>query len=409
MCIGVIFSSIHLHKNKVLFLSDVGSTDNLMKNDKYFSSIQKKLSEQGIAFKEIIFPFNIQKKRESGFELEKLLCLSDFFYFKNNRCLQNYCVANKVPLYKQYLYFVIYRASLRILKKIKPSVIVLTCYYSSKYPFIVAAKELGIITVELQHGNFRVENRNYFFSHITYVLPDYLLVGSIWEREKILSLSNLGSFCNVLSLGQPRFDKYFNNDLKDICYLEEGLELTGKKVLFWPTQTHGQKMIASGENFMNADLIFKTISSMVDWFLIIKLHPNEDQKKSFEFYSFFAEKYSLKRVKIFLSHECGVHALLKICTATVVKHSTVGLESLLIGKPVINLNLRNSYSLENFEVLKTKLFIQKPADLKKALDIVVSDKYFSSFLAEREKFVTKNFSYGGISTFKVVDFIKKLI
>lgn len=93
--------------------------------------------------------------------------------------------------FKQYLYFtVLKRFYLKMLKKMQPKIIFMDeLCYGGEQAFISACRELGIITVELQHGYVAKNHPAYNYGTIYFtcdklitLLPDYFLtMGKFWS------------------------------------------------------------------------------------------------------------------------------------------------------------------------------------------------------------------------------------
>ncbi|MFW6008822.1 MAG: hypothetical protein ACOCP8_06115, partial [archaeon] len=181
-----------------------------------------------------------------------------------------------------------------------------------------------------------------------------------------------------------------------------------KKILFWPTQTHDRLMSKNGENELNAEVIFKNLKNNKDWFLLIKFHPNEDQKQSFNFYERYRKKYALNRCVILKSDVANTYDCVSLSDCVILKHTTVGIEAIIMNRPIINLELIKSWDMSQFKSLQSSLIVKKEQDLTLFLNKILSTEYKNLFTKERKKYLKKHFVNFGNATEKVVEFIKNV-
>lgn len=400
--------------SKTLIIGEIAALDAFGKN-RYFEPIIKKLKKNHISCEEIKISSNNNKLnyklRKSHF-IESYLSLFDIFnvFLKNNNQIRdyiNYNKNNKLFELKLRLYYFMFK---RLFLKKNIRLILVSEHYSTEYAAIIAAKELGIKTIEIQHGIIHGNHPNFVICDHwknRYILPDYLITYGVYEKNL---LSNLSVWKNalILPLGVPRYDflKKYSINKKEI-YSKLNLP-TDKKILFWPTQTHDSLMSSTKENDLNADVVFETISKKKDWFLLIKFHPGENKKNSLAFYNYYKKKYNLSRVKILDYSEISTYDLILISNGVILKHSTVGKEAILLNKPIINLELLNSWCLDEYKELKSSLIIKKREDLIKILNCITTNKYKELFKLERDKYLQKHFCNFGCASEKIAQNIIKI-
>ena len=261
----------------------------------------------------------------------------------------------------------------------------------------------------LQHGIITPEHQGYIFpkdKKNKCKLPDYLITYGEYEKE-LLTKQSIWKDKQVLPLGCPRYDFLADYNL-DSVILKNKLGIPpNKKILFWPTQTHSEIMSKNGENELNADVVFKIIQELDDWFLIIKFHPNERQNSSFKFYRKYQQKYNLHRCLILMHNAEQTYDCIKISNCVILKHSVVGKESILMNKPIINFELIKGQHLSEYKSLKSAMIIKKECDLKDFLIQTESQAYKRAFFEERRRYLAKHFNNFGKSAQAVVEFIKK--
>jgi len=265
------------------------------------------------------------------------------------------------------------------------------------------------IIIELQHGVITPGDGYCYSKKLKnkIELPDYLITYGEYEKD-LLTKKSIWNEDQIKALGCPRYDflAYYKADKNK---LKEKLKIpTNKKILFWPTQTHDSVMSKNYENELNSEEVFSTMKSNFDWFLIIKLHPNENYNKSYKFYSKYILKYNLDNVLILESDFISTYDCIFISNAVLIKHSTVGMESILLKKPVINFELKISWNLDIFKNLKTCLIIKEKGNLNKYLNTVTRLSYLRLFFKERDLFYKKHFANFGNSVEKVSSFLENV-
>ncbi|MCL2864044.1 MAG: CDP-glycerol glycerophosphotransferase family protein [Lachnospiraceae bacterium] len=178
-----------------------------------------------------------------------------------------------------------------LLKKLNPKVIVEVMAIPRGNMIINAiAKELGIPTMELQHG---MVNISYQYADTASVqhLPDKLLLFSdYWKQFIRLPMDEK----NVISVGLPRFEREL---VRDKAMKTDVHVASGKKVILFISQVPiGVKMSKLAVD------VYKQMSDRYD--IIYKLHPNEYtewQKK----YPWLAE---IKEMTVIANDEISIYA-----------------------------------------------------------------------------------------------------
>mgnify|MGYP000902168341 CR=1 FL=1 len=147
---------------------------------------------------------------------------------------------------------------IKILYKIvAPEALILSVYYCNPL-FIIAAKELNIPVVELQHGIISYYHCAYHYPKInrkSFFTPNYILsFGSYWKKQISLPVDNN----NIYEVGYP----YFEMEKKQ--YLKHKRR---KQILFISQGTMGRQMatfVANAKDEINPK-----------YKIIFKLHPGE--------------------------------------------------------------------------------------------------------------------------------------
>jgi hypothetical protein len=400
--------------SQVIIIGELSAIGPFGKN-RYFGSILDELKKKNFSFEEIkISSKNIFlnfKFRNYNF-IESYLSFFDFFraFFLKNKLIKDYIIYNqnsKLFELKIKLYYFMFR---RLFLKNQTKLVLVSEHYSTEYAAIIAAKELGIKTIEIQHGIIHGNHPNFVISNRwkkKYILPNVLITYGVYEKQLLSSL-NIWENTLILPLGVPRYDFLRTYSINRRKILSKFNIPQGKKILFWPTQTHDKLMARTKENNLNADVIFKTISKKEDWFLLIKFHPGENKKESMAFYNNYKKKYNLSRVEIIDYSKISTYDLILISNCVILKHSTVGKEAILLNKPIINLELMKSWCLDEYKELKSSFIIKKEEELVNVLNSITTNKYMELFKKERKKYMQKHFCNFGCASNKIANNIIKI-
>ena len=292
-------------------------------------------------------------------------------------------------------------------KKIK-TIVAIDEFSVPNYSLIAASKYFeNCKVVALQHGIIHENHFGYIFPKSEkkeHFFPNALISYGEYEKQ-LLTKKSIWKPDSIIPLGCPRYD--FIKKIKPNKTLRNKLKIEyNKKILFWPTQTHDELMTENGEWAASTDAVFKAMKNNPEWFLLIKLHPGENVKFSLKFYQKYKSKYKVSNVEILEFSQMHTFDSVALSDAVITKHSTVGLEALLMNKPVINLELKKSWDLSQFKELKSNLIVKKASDLNTFLKIIQTNKYKELFEKEVRKYISKHFSNWGNATNKISQLIK---
>jgi len=182
---------------------------------------------------------------------------------------------------------------------------------------IIVASAKGIPSICLQHGLLMGEEA---------YLPAFSTKMAVYgEYEKEWYLRKGVSEDRVSIIGHPRFDNLFtqNHMSKAIFQKEYGLNEQKKWVLL-ATQPHNDLFWSQLIELLVQDPLIE---------IIIKPHPWEIGKKRYWSYEKLSTKY--ETVKLILSRKINIYDILSSVDIVVASLSTIGLEAMLIKKPLI--------------------------------------------------------------------------
>jgi hypothetical protein len=221
----------------------------------------------------------------------------------------------------------------RVLRYWHPRLLYIDCSYCKLVvPVIIAAKILGIQTVEQQHG---VIAKN----HLAYHVPEHLRLRSqlplcdflvAWGDyvKRLLVGSGVYSEHQIIVCGFPRLDSLLKSCAsREVTYSRLDLPATAQVVLY-------------ASNGIVQDLYSDILDSLQEAddaliFWIIKLHPREKTRHVWESE---IRKRQLKRV-IIIEDELDFYALLAVSDMHVSFCSTTMIEAAVFGKPNLGLDI----------------------------------------------------------------------
>jgi hypothetical protein len=211
------------------------------------------------------------------------------------------------------------RTSENMLKRLKPKVVFMideTFMYGRS--IIHAAKLTNTKTIALQHGlisqqSFEYLNKKEKNNKLSPPLPDKMLV--IGEYSKNL-LTNK-NYKEIIICGQPRYESFKKKQVK-----------TKDKRIVLISQPLTEE--SSGDYVETAFEAFREINSKKkDIKFTIKVHPREE---SLEYYQRLAKK---NKIEIEIIRDIPINLVIERSSAIITMHSAVGLEALMLEKPLI--------------------------------------------------------------------------
>ncbi|MDR7246587.1 capsular polysaccharide export protein, LipB/KpsS family [Priestia megaterium] len=254
---------------------------------------------------------------------------------------------------------------------------------------IVAATK-GIPSICLQHGLIMGEEA---------YLPVFSSKQAVYgEYEKQWYIKKGVNKNRIEIVGHPRFDRIFFEKKPSINLIQNIIKNNSnqkKKNILIITQPHCGSIWEE---------LVDVLAQNESLNIIIKPHPWELREKSglLTFYQNLESKY--RSVNVVLSKGVDLYDIIQNVDMVVVKSSTVGLESLLIGKPVVTLN---DDFIDYYEELG--VFTKKNAkDLASLIIMYFQSKELQhEFEEKRKTFLLNNYPQK-LAGEKLVDLIYKL-
>ena len=404
------------NKKSILVISELGSwrkTFNISKNeyefqDVFFQNIIKKLKEKEKKIEIIDFEnkqnrlfssYSINKKRADVFNCtvepwEKFLSLKIILKsysnhkkfkkiwskLKNSKKFQESLKVGNISIFelvkedfeglfnsfKALAAISMIDTTQKIIEQKMPSTIVMHDEYGAlQYSFLNVAKEKSIPTLSIQHGE--IGDNVFAYTHsneditndVKFFLPNKMCV---WSENIKKSLVNSGKFSSdiIKVTGDPKNDylKYVLNDFDRKNILKEINVPVDKKIIFFATEN----LTDLDERKQIAEAIIKSMLDLKQFFLIIKMHPNET---NVELYQKIINELKISEYKILSDYD--IHKLLFISDIVLINHSTVGLEAMRLLKPVISVNLMGLHDETTMINNEFVIEVRKAEELKSAI------------------------------------------
>jgi|GEM_PF-2549994 len=230
-----------------------------------------------------------------------------------------------------------------LFKRTKPKLLLEYPHYDDHmFAANAAAKELGIKTIEFEHGRINAHEAYWYEDHSKEgkLLPDYFFVYGKWWKEQI----KLPPFCKVVVVGNP--------------YLEKQIEM-------FPKTTASNRTISVFSNPQNGKVLSEFIYELQDYVvkngiqILYKLHPNEK--------NVWRTEYPLlgKMKNVTVIDSGSVYEVLSRSEAAIGINSTVFFEALAYRN--IDLYI---YTIGDYEGMKPLLEIGKARGVGKSEELI---------------------------------------
>ncbi len=225
----------------------------------------------------------------------------------------------------------------KILKKINPRVVFLTCFYNDmSLAIILACKRLQIKTVDIQHGGFEPKHVMYRywqkseFDKGYEFLPDFFWVwGKGQLRDKFFKQNKNHRIVEGGKLLIQSIEKEIKNSEKKLSNEDKNflksLKKYNKKILFCATSNYIPRCV------INA---IKQSQKNKKWLWMIRLHPRHSNYKIFT-EELLKEKISIQNVKILQPSKLNLHLMIKKSSHILFDQSSVAIDASYQKKPVI--------------------------------------------------------------------------
>ncbi len=255
---------------------------------------------------------------------------------------------------------------------------------------VALAKQRGIKTMCIQHGAMG------YVSGFVPVAVDKIAVWGNSAKRALIHESVPKE--KIVITGAPQFDNLtgFNAKMEEDIKKEINLDPSKKYILF-TTQTFPYVEEA-------VRCVCKAVKSIPSLQLVIKTHPSEYSTKKYE------RIIKESRVRGILTKKY-LHPLMKGCSAMLTVASTTGFEALIMGKPLIIINLSGKPDVLPYAESGAAIGVYKPKDIKPAIKSVLENQNMRKKLAKKaKKFIYEQcYKLDNKDSERVVKLINKMI
>ncbi len=326
--------------------------------------------------------------------------------------LRNHPLVRELQVYFNSLFSHVFKQielAENIVEKQAPDVVFLTSEYGFfERGLVVAGKLRGIPVLALQHGNIGPLHEGYVYPensisplsefHSPYCpVPDKTAVYGPFYHNVLTEFSCYPQNTVVVT-GQPRYDrlvKASNIFGREAFCAKLGLNPLEPIVLVatqgWPLrEKFARKVLEALKGFPQAQVVLKP-------------HPREDS----EFYRKIVAEENVK-AKVLSKRFDTIEALYS-CDLLIAAFSTVITEALVLGKPVVTLNLTVEDPAPYYR--RVTLRLNREDDLAEAVSkALYSKKTREELRVAREKFVFNHaYKQDGKATLRVVNLVEQLV
>lgn len=268
-------------------------------------------------------------------------------------------------------------------------------------------KLLGISSLVILHGILAGRKHRNPLADKTAVWGD-ICVDTMTERYGI-------SRDMLAVTGNPRFDvlsRGVNID-KNSLYQKIGIN-TNKGLIIYATQPHVG--LTANDSPLEKEISLREVINAMKEFpdkqLVIKLHPSEP-KKTYESMTIDRYRSILNEMNsdAILLERINLYELISICELVIILNSTVGLEAMILEKPVIAINLTNQPDKVPYAESGAAIGVHKAEDIVPAIKKALYDIQVRKELESNRKKFVYDYAYiqDGQASKRVADLIIQMI
>lgn len=264
---------------------------------------------------------------------------------------------------------------------------------------ITAAEKEDIPTLYITHGVLAENNCHDVL---------YCRKTAVWGKADFERYVSLGNGENRLVItGSPKYDRIFSKASTGSKFKTcESLCLDpAKKIVVFATQpvTRFSSYRTRDENRVLLESVLKAMKEFPGTQLVVKLHPFD----SGIMYNKVLNEYGGKRTIIV--KDVDIFELISICDALITFSSTVGLEAMILDKPVITVNLGKRKDVLPFAERGAALGVYREEDISKALRAALEDEAVQGQLSEGSKKIVAYYVHklDGRSSERVVNIMQE--
>jgi len=231
----------------------------------------------------------------------------------------------------------------------------------------LAARRLGVTSVDLQHGiqdegHFAYSGWNHIPAKAYQLIPDYFWSWGTSEADRLMTTNPaFKTQCKTITGGNLWYN--FWRDKKDslVETSDKILKDAPREKTILVTLQHGPA------NF--AELILEVIrTSPADWLWLIRLHPATPAHEA-EHIKNSLDKIDFASIDYQVSSSSSLYSLIDNCDVHITGHSTCALEALGFGVPTITVNENGAAAFRKYIEHGVILSTSSSSSVKEAIEI----------------------------------------
>jgi hypothetical protein len=273
-------------------------------------------------------------------------------------------IADLLGSLKAYTAVTLIEAAKRAIEEERPNIVLMHDEYGAlQLSFIHAARAKGIPTVSLQHGLISEEQISYVHEpeHISgerhdllFPIPDKMCAWSEDARQDLIEIAKFPQSVPVIT-GDPKID-FLPSAIRSFNHEEitKRLGIPKGNIIMFATEN----LPSEHEKSLITKSVFKAAKSLPECYVIVKMHPNEANTS---YYELAAKEAGLLNYSIV--RDVNLYELLYISNLVILSYSTVAVEAMRMGKPVISLNLMGLHDNVSFIKNRRAFVIRNPDEL----------------------------------------------
>jgi len=299
----------------------------------------------------------------------------------------------------------------------KPDLILITCSYSLLgRASIIAGKINKVPTLEIQHGVIHPLHYGYIYpkttnfskhnsKNIYYPIPDKTAVYGKYHNE-LLTENSIYSNDEIVVTGQPRYDFFYN--IEKVYSKQEFVKKNkinpNNKIVLWAAVFQG---IPINDDIRDIKALFSAFERMKGVTLIIKPHP-WDSKVYIELIEKLKSDYNLNI--LLMPNNSDTFELLYICDLLITRNSTVGMEAVALGKPIVVLDLDKKRRISGLDYVEDgiALGIYSDKNIQEIISYLLTNDL--DLAKNREGYIKKYlYKVDGNASYRIFKLIKSMI
>jgi len=264
--------------------------------------------------------------------------------------------------------FLEYFCSIMVLSKLiepflkydRPKVLLVVCWYCKEgLAAIYAAKKMGVIAVDIQHGlqgDGHFAYSGWVKENLWDFFPDRFWVWGELDYKCLIKNNRLCSSSNVIIGGNPWINLW-----KEGLFKSHHRKRKDKQV----------NILVTIQDFTPFDLLFDSIKrSPVNWHWYIKLHPTNINMQRKIVYSYIEKLCNKTKVSVVGDSyvDLYLYDLFKITDVHLTAYSTSAMEAIAFNLPTVLIHENGLHAYEKFIKEGIMIFANTPDEILRAIE-----------------------------------------